>query len=351
MQPPVRVRLFKAVGLGLLVVATVAGMVALAVHQGWLTRVEQRAVIDSSDQNGIKSVIKHPIQGKAPAISVNGGDPDAAWKAAMRQQLAEHEIKLSDHEMRIKVLEGLAKVHPQMTPSTAKPVPKPPQYRSMQFVSQKVESRPVDDPETHLLAPGATKLSFTVESSMNSDVESVWTGIIRANVCDTATGSELLIPQGSTLLGRYRSEKLLFGDQRLPTFAMSVALPNGRSVELGDAPVMDQKGQAGLASSVDQHYWRLASAIVLMGVLRGGQQAIQYQIAANDPAAAIASGMASSASQVGQMRIGPALNTRPTIYVDAGEPGVVILTKPLKLSPYPPAIPGRPSACTVGVAR
>jgi type IV secretory pathway VirB10-like protein len=66
-------------------------------------------------------------------------------------------------------------------------------------------------------------------------------------------------------------------------------------------------------------------------VLRGGQQAIQHQLGANDPAGAVASGMAASASQAGQMRIGPALNTRPTVEVDAGEACNLLLVKDLKL--------------------
>ena len=348
-QPPVRVRLLKAAAAVVLVFGSLVGMFVMARWAGWLEPVQQAQRYDTDGQNGIKSTIKYPVEPKPMTAAANGGDPDAEWKRWVRSRLAEHDAKLNDHESRIKALEAQKGQKPV---AQTQPQPKPKQYRSMQFVSQKIEERPVDDPDTYGLAPGATKLSFTVESSMNSDVESYWTGTVRTNICDTATGTHLLIPQGSTILGRYLSEKLLFGNERLPTFAMTVSLPNGTPVDLGEAPVMDKKGQAGLVSRVDQHYWRLVSAIVIMGVLRGGQQALQYQLAANDPAAAVASGMASSASQVGQMRIGPALNTRPTIYVDAGELGVVILTKALKLPPYEHLGTGLAgSSCIVAAAR
>jgi hypothetical protein len=351
-ETPVRVRILKLVAALGLVVGGLVGMFVMARWAGWLEPVQQAVRYDTDGQNGIKSTIKYPVEPKPMTVATNGGDPDAEWKRWVRQKFLDHDAKLLDHETRIKRLEEQAKTQKPSAPAQAPSQPKPKAYRSMQFVSNKIEEKPAEDLDAHGLAPGATKLSFTVESSMNSDVESSWTGTVRTNVCDTATGTQLLIPQGSTILGTYKSEKLLFGNERLPTFALTVSLPNGTPVDLGEAPVMDQKGQAGLASRVDQHYWRLVSAIVIMGVLRGGQQAVQYQLAANDPAAAITSGMASSASQVGQMRIGPALNTRPTIYVDAGELGVVILTKELKLPTYQHFGHGlHGSSCMVASAR
>jgi type IV secretory pathway VirB10-like protein len=350
-QPPVRVRLLKAVVAIVLVFGTLIGSFIVARKMGWLEPVQPVTRYDTDGQNGIKSTVKYPLEKKPMTAATNGGDPDAEWKRWVRSRLADHDAKLNDHEARIKALEGQTRGHKPGAP-TQPQQPKPKAYRSMQFVSNKIEEKPAEDPDVYHLAPGATKLSFTVESSMNSDVESYWTGIVRTNVCDTATGTQLLIPQGSTILGKYRSEKLLFGNERLPTFALTVSLPNGKPVDLGEAPVMDQKGQAGLASRVDQHYWRLVSAIVIMGVLRGGQQALQYQLGPNDPAGAIASGLAGSAGQVGQMRIGPALNTRPTIYVDAGELGVVILTKELKLPTYQHLGHGlHGSSCVVASAR
>jgi type IV secretory pathway VirB10-like protein len=351
-QPPVRVRLLKLVAAMALVFGGLIGSFLVARWAGWLEPVQQAARYDTDGQNGIKSTIKYPVEPKPLTVATNGGDPDTEWKRWVRQKFLDHDAKLLDHETRIKRLEEQAKAQKPAALAQAPSQPKPKAYRSMQFVSNKIEAKPSEDSDAHGLAPGGTKLAFTVESSMNSDVESYWTGTVRTNICDTATGTHLLIPQGSTILGNYKSEKLLFGNARLPTFALTVSLPNGTPVDLGEAPVMDQKGQAGLASHVDQHYWRLVSAIVIMGVLRGGQQAVQYQLAANDPAAAIASGMASSASQVGQMRIGPALNTRPTIYVDAGELGVVILTKALKLPPYQHLGHGlHGSSCMVASAR
>jgi hypothetical protein len=51
----------------------------------------------------------------------------------------------------------------------------------------------------------------------------------------------------------------------------------------------------------------------------------------------MASGIASSTSQFGQQKLGRAIDTRPTIEVDAGMLCEVLLTKPL----YLPVVAGR----------
>jgi type IV secretory pathway VirB10-like protein len=86
---------------------------------------------------------------------------------------------------------------------------------------------------------------------------------------------------------------------------------------------------AGLTGTVDQHYWRLFSAIFIGGVLRGGPQAIMTEAAG--AAGAVASGRASTTNQVTQQRLGRALDTRPTSEVASGSLCQVILIKPLHL--------------------
>jgi type IV secretory pathway VirB10-like protein len=329
-QPPVRVRILKLVAVLGLIVGGLMGMFVIARWAGWLEPVQRAQHYDTDGQHGIKSTIKYPVEPKPMTVATNGGDPDAEWKRWVRQKFLEHDAKLLDHETRIKRLEEQAKGQKPAAQSQPQPQPKPKSYRSMQFVSNKIEAR-TDDPDAHRLSAGQ-KLPCVVETSVNSDVtDSYFTAKVRNDIYDTDTGRFLLVPQGSTIVGKYHSSQLLFGNERLPTTSLRLAILNRDSIEIGDGPVVDQKGQAGLVSRVDQHWARLFGAILIMGVLRGGQQAIQYQLGANDPAAAIASGMASSASQAGQMRIGPALNTKPTIEVDAGEQCNLLLVKDLKL--------------------
>jgi type IV secretion system protein VirB10 len=176
----------------------------------------------------------------------------------------------------------------------------------------------------YTLAPGATKLPCIIETAMNSDVEGYFTAKVSTNVYDTATGRHLLVPQGSTILGHDQSSALLYGNERLPTVSLTLALPDGRSVDLDRAPVTDQQGVAGLTGTVDQHFWRLFGAVFIGGALRGGAQLVQLE-------AAQAGGIAATGSQATQQRLGRALDTRPTITVASGQLCQVLLIKPLSL--------------------
>src|SRR5881296_2124734 len=68
-----------------------------------------------------------------------------------------------------------------------------------------------------------------------------------------------------TILGHDQSSTLLYGNERLPTISLTLALPDGRSVDLGQAPVTDQQGVAGLTGRVNNHYLRLLGAIFIGG--------------------------------------------------------------------------------------
>ena len=224
-------------------------------------------------------------------------------------------------------------------PTTTPVVPQQPKTEppkkvpgSMLFVSHEPKEGPVvPKVDEYVLAPGATKIPCLIETSINSDVEGYFTARVSSNIYDTSTGRHLLVPQGSTILARDHSLDLLYGNERLPTTSLTLALPDGRSVDLGKAPVTDQQGIAGLTGRVNQHYWRLFGAIFIGGALRGGVQAMQTGLAQAAGVGQIAAGYGSVVNQALSPRLGRALDTRPTIEVDAGQICNVLLTKELRL--------------------
>src|SRR4029450_12018130 len=140
----------------------------------------------------------------------------------------------------------------------------------------------------------------------------------------------LLVPQGSTILGHDNSSQLVYGNERMDTISLKLTLPDGRSVDLGTAPVTDQQGVAGLTGDVDQHYWRLFGAVFIGGALQGGMHAIQTGMVQGAGAGQVASGIATYGNQATSRVVGRALDTRPTIKVHAGQLCHVLLTKELK---------------------
>jgi type IV secretory pathway VirB10-like protein len=268
---------------------------------------------------------------EAPKPAAPATDPNAALLAKLAALQADLDRQRQELEALKKRPSGTTGSQPQQA-QAAKVTPPPKPHASMLFVSHDLkEPPPKPSAAEYTLAPGATKLPCLIETAINSDVEGYFTAKVSTNVYDTATGRHLLVPQGSTILGHDQSSILLYGNERLPTISLTLALPDGRSVDLGQAPVTDQQGVAGLTGRVNQHYWRLFGAVCIGGALRGGMQALQVATAQAGGAGQVASGIAATGNQATQQRLGRALDTRPTIEVDSGQLCQVLLTKPLHL--------------------
>jgi type IV secretion system protein TrbI len=230
-------------------------------------------------------------------------------------------------------------VFKRLTPSvttTVTPAPptpdKPKAPGAPLYITNKIEvSTPASTVREYTLAPGATKLACQIETAMNSDVEGYFTAKVSTNIYDTATGRHLLVPQGSTILGHDQSSQLVYGNERMDTVSLKLTLPDGRTVDLGRAPVTDQQGVAGLTGDVNQHYGRLLAAVLIQGVLKGGTAAMTTAMTNAAGAGQVASGIASVGNQATNKVTGPMLNTRPTITVAAGQLCNVLLLEPLRL--------------------
>ena len=184
--------------------------------------------------------------------------------------------------------------------------------------------------ETDLILTPGTWIPGVLETTLNSEIEGYFTLKTRKPVYDSVTGQHVVIPQGQAIVARDTSSELLFGNERIPTFAVSLSLPGGRSVELGDAPIMDATGTNGLTGEVNNHIWRLVWTSVFIGGLRGGQQMLQAELA-QESGAYVVTGIAQQGSIVAQQRLGRAQDTRPTITVQPGELVNVLITKPFRM--------------------
>jgi hypothetical protein len=318
--------------LGRLLLLALLGVGVLGGSVLWVLQTKARPLVQAVTDSGawppwLKQTPTYAAPETKAALTPPAPEPDktAAELAKLRTMLQQQQNELEELKRR-----GMVKptpmVHPQAPPVKREPPP-------MLYVSHEVKDAPaVPKAPEYTLAPGATKLPCVIETAINSDVEGYFTAKVSTNVYDTATGRHLLVPQGSTILGHDQSSTLLYGNERLPTISLTLALPDGRSVDLGHAPVTDQQGIAGLTGKVDQHFWRLFGAVFVGGALRGGTQALQVGLAQGGPVGQVAGGIGATGSQVTQQRLGRALDTRPTITVESGQLCQVLLTKPLTLA-------------------
>ena len=322
---------------GRVVLLAVVTFVALIGGTMWLLTTKARPFLTSTIDSTawpawLRQAQTYPATEPEPSkAAAPVSDPNAALLA----KLAALQAQLNEQQQAIEALKkrpsGTTIVQPQQG-QAAKVTPPAKANAATLFVTHELkDGTPKPQAEEYTLAPGATKLPCLVETAINSDVEGYFTARVSANVYDTATGRHLLVPQGSTILGHDQSSTLLYGNARLPTISLTLALPDGRSVDLGQAPVTDQQGVAGLTGRVNQHWGRLLGAVFIGGALRGGAQMVQLETARSGPTGQVGSGIAASGSQATQQRLGRALDTRPTIEVDSGHLCQVLLIKPLHL--------------------
>jgi type IV secretory pathway VirB10-like protein len=319
------------VALIVLVMALVVGGGLWFLH-AYGRKVTTKPVESTTNPAWMKQGITYPPEAQATE-KAGAQAPDRSAEilrqlAALQQQLAEQQAALEALKRRPSTV---INQHPaQAAKATSTPVQHPP--GAMLFINHDLKDPPPGPQVTeYTLAPGATKLACEIETAMNSDVEGYFTAKVTTNVYDTATGQHLLIPQGSTILGNDQSSHLLYGNERMDTISLKLTLPDGRTVDLGKAPVTDQQGVAGLTGRVDQHYRRLFGAVFIGGALKGGISAMNVALNSAAGAGQVATGIASVGNQATNRVLTPMLNTRPTIAVDAGQLCNVLLLQTLHL--------------------
>ena len=175
-------------------------------------------------------------------------------------------------------------------------------------------------------------ISASLLTGLNSDQPGLVLAQITEPVRDSLTGTTVLIPQGSRLIGRYGSD-IGYGQRRALLVWQRLVLPDGSSIGLGDVPATDLAGQAGLEDRVDFHTGRLLKGIFLSTLLGLGTEVSigseQSQIARAIRESA-KTGSASAADEITKRN----LEVEPTLRVRPGWPVRAILHQDLTLTPW-----------------
>src|SRR3546814_13094562 len=106
-------------------------------------------------------------------------------------------------------------------------------------------------------------------TGIRSDLPGQITAQVTENVYDSPTGSLLLIPQGTRIIGQYDAG-VTFGQRRVLLVWNRLILPNGRSIVLERQPGADASGYVGLADGVVSPWCDLMQAAGLSPHLSTG---------------------------------------------------------------------------------
>ncbi|UHD45234.1 TrbI/VirB10 family protein [Aureimonas altamirensis] len=182
----------------------------------------------------------------------------------------------------------------------------------------------------YILQAGAV-IPAAMITGIRSDLPGQITAQVTENVYDSPTGSLLLIPQGTRIIGQYDAG-VTFGQRRVLLVWNRLILPNGRSIVLERQPGADASGYAGLEDGVDYHWWDLMKAAGLSTLL-----GIGTELATSDEdrlIRAIRDGAQDTINQAGQQIVQRQLQVAPTLTIRPGFPVRVIVTRDLVLESY-----------------
>lgn len=179
-----------------------------------------------------------------------------------------------------------------------------------------------------------TLVPVTLITGIDSSLDGQVTAQVRENVYDSITGSSILIPAGSRLIGEYSSNDMSAG--RISLAFTRIIFPDGNSVALTKALGVDGMGFGGVKDLYTEHSGKAVGAAFLTSLLAGiagsssdgsgsdnrssGQEAISDAIA--------------NMLNTGQEIVKKRLDVEPTATIRPGFEFNVMLNTDIALEPY-----------------
>lgn len=182
-----------------------------------------------------------------------------------------------------------------------------------------------------------TLIPATMISGLNSDLPGQIIASVSQNVYDSATGSHVLIPQGSRLYGTYDSQ-IAYGQDRILVAWTRVNYPDGTTLELKGMGALDAGGFAGFEDQVNHHYWKIFGNAFILGMITGATEAGISDDDDDDTstAEAVNNGVTQQFAETGSTLIEKNLDVQPTITIRNGYKFNIMLNKDVVLPPYQP---------------
>lgn len=210
------------------------------------------------------------------------------------------------------------------------------QDRQLAFLNAEVDRRTVAPdrvtaPASPFVLQAGSAIPAALITGIRSDLPGQITAQVTQHIYDSPTGSILLVPQGTRIIGEY-DNGVAFGQRRILLVWNRLIFPNGRSIVLERQPGADTAGYAGLEDGIDYHWWDLMKAAGLSTLL-----AVGAELTMDDDdrlIQAIRTGAQDTINDAGQQIVQRQLQVAPTLTVRPGFPVRVIVTRDLVLEPY-----------------
>lgn len=199
----------------------------------------------------------------------------------------------------------------------------------------------LENPNSRFELRAGSVIPGVMISGIASELPGQIIGQVSQNVYDTPTGKQLLIPQGTKLIGVY-SNDVSFGQNSVLVAWQRLVFPDGKALDIGSMPGADSGGFAGYRDQVDHHYARIyGSALLMSGIVAGitysqnTNQANQYGFAQPTAGSVLSQALGQQLGEVTSQLVSKNLNISPTIHIRPGYRFNVIVVKDLTFNrPY-----------------
>lgn len=214
------------------------------------------------------------------------------------------------------------------------------QGRKESFFSQQVASNYLPHRKALPLSPYEVKQGTVIPGVMitgiNSDLPGQIIGQVSQNVYDSITGKNLLIPQGTKIVGSYDSF-VAVGQERALVAWRRLVFPDGSAIDLLGMPGADQGGYAGLSDQVNNHYFKIFGSALMLSLVGAGYQISQPQQDGRQfpgTQEIIAAEVGRQFAQVSNELIRRNMQVQPTIEIRPGFRFTIMVNKDMVLEPY-----------------
>lgn len=178
-----------------------------------------------------------------------------------------------------------------------------------------------------------TIIPLTLETAINSDLPGKITAVVKTDIFDSATGSILLIPAGSRVIGKYSSD-VSFGQERVQAVINRITLPNQKSINIGAMNLVDKLGASGVKDKVDTKLGKVFTSVIMSAILGVGAGAVKEDNDDDSWKNDAINGGGTQAINVGNTYANKVLNVQPSLKIRNGYTVGLFIEKDLLLEPY-----------------
>lgn len=287
-------------------------------HQQYMQRLSRRdqALTSTMEARGVSP----------SALAAEGGGMVSQGGAAVLQQMPDGQMALGG-SVSSSLGVGLAESDPNL------------QGRKEAFYGQEKTSAYLpyrkESPQSPYEVKQGTVIPGIMVTGINSDLPGQIIAQVSQNVYDSVTGKNLLIPQGTKIVGSYDSF-VAIGQERAMVAWRRLIFPDGMSLELLNMPGADQGGYSGFSDQVNNHYFKIFGSAIMLSLVGSGYQISQPRSNGEFPSnqEIIAAEVGRQFAQVSGELIRRNMQIQPTIEIRPGYRFVIMVNKDMILEPY-----------------